>query len=180
MSALSDALIAGLNAANPAIASIASAVRSIFGFIAKVFFHFRQVFKLKKIMIEAKEHKDVNKLHEKPKEFNDWYGDMIKDMPIISCYCLAMPMTGSFYGFLNQVVVSSSSSNSDGNNTNNTKLALTQEQLKENHELFEDVKVRARQFVKEHSIKLNSDDPVVKMSIEVAVGKTIEITKKEE
>ena len=162
--ALEKALMAGIASANPAIGSIVGAIRSIMAFVIKAFLHFRETWKLNKVIEQAKAHYEA-KLWEDANAFYKWYIDVIAELPIISCYCLAMPMTGSYFGFL-------SMTSPDG-------LALSQAQMKEFYDLFEDVKGRAKQFVGTHGVKLTSDDPIVSLSLDVAKGKTVDMAKRE-
>lgn len=158
--AVEAALMAGITTTNPVIASVVGAVKGIMTFIIKAFLHFRECWKMNKVLVQAKEHWE-RKLWERAAEFQDWYTQVIKDLPIVSCYCLAMPMTGSYFGFLSMV-------SKEG-------CIMTQEQLKKNYDLFEDVKTRAREFIGLNSVKWSSQDAMVQQSILVAQGGTIKL-----
>ncbi|KAJ9451692.1 hypothetical protein DIPPA_16079 [Diplonema papillatum] len=160
---LMSLLMAGVSAANPAIGAVANAIRNIMSFVIRAFLHFLELYKIRKLITEAKKLL-ANNLHKKPKEYTKWYTDAIRDLPVLSCYCLAMPTTGSYFGFMSQV-------------SNKDESQLTQKQLKANHDLFEGVKVKAKEFVKAHSVKLSSCDPVIQLGIDGARGVTLKIKK---
>ena len=164
LTALEKALMAGITAANPAIGSVVGSVRTAFGFVIRVFLHFREVYTLTKIISEAKT-LYADKLWEREAAFQQWYTNVISMVPIISCYCLAMPMTGSYFGFLSM--------------TSGKGEMLSTAQLEKNQAQFEDVKVRAKQFVANHGVQLSSTDPMVAMSLEVANSGNIDLSKKQ-
>merc|ERR1719384_1741455 len=88
--------------------------------------------------------------------FQKWFVGVIDTMPIISSYCLAMPMTGSYLSFLSAVSEKGE--------------PLKDEELKKNKDLFETVKNNAMTFIQQHSVKLSSSDPMVQHSLRVAQG----------
>jgi len=158
--AVQDALVVGLSVGVPAVGSIVGLIKSIFDFIITAFVHFHDMWKLDGVIEQAKNHWQA-KLYTDAKAFRKWYVEVIKDMPILSSYCLAMPMTGSYFGFLAMV-------GKDGK-------ALTPKELKTNHDLFERVKASAKSFIGDHSVKLKSDDPMVMQSIKLARGETVTV-----
>jgi hypothetical protein len=64
-----------------------------------------------------------------------------------------MPWTGSYYGFLTLV------------STDGTEIMY--EQLERNYAMFNDLKKWAKEFVKTHSVKIYSADPIVSHSLKV-------------
>ncbi len=79
---------------------------------------------------------------------------MIKDLPIISAYCMTMPLTGSYYGYLAAVAY-------DGT-------PMSEKQLKRNYHVFTNVKRWASTFVQDYAVKLYSPDKIVNHSLVTA------------
>lgn len=157
-SAIKAGVLAGLSAipgAGDVVGTIASAVASIYGFVTKVFDQFKEIRLLKAVIGDATTQLAA-KLYDTPVAFNTWFKKAIAGLPIVSSYCMTAPLTGSYYGFLTLV-------SADG-----TELAY--KQLERNYAVFNDVKVWARKFVKEHGVKLYSANVVVQHSISAAGG----------
>jgi hypothetical protein len=149
-SAVQDALVFGLKAGAPGAGEVLDWVKKIFECLLSIFIHFHDMWKLDKVIVEART-KYQAKLYTNARAFQAWYLEVIGDMPIISSYCLAMPMTGSYNNFLSVV-------SGDSNQ-------LSDADLKTNYDLFQKVQANAKDFVKKHSVKLRSKDATVMQSI---------------
>ncbi len=157
-SAIKAGVLAGLSAipgAGDIVGAIASAISSVYCFVTKVFDHLKEVRHLKAVIIDAGA-KLSNKLYETAGPFNLWFKKTIADLPIVSSYCMTLPLTGSYYGFLTLV-------SADGSE-------LSYKQLEQNYTMFNDVKVWAKKFVEDHSVKLYSANTMVQHSISKARG----------
>ena len=155
-SAIKAGVLAGLSAipgAGDVVGAIANAIASVYGFVTKVFDHFKEIRLLNKVFADAKMQLGA-KLYETPDAFNLWFKKAIASLPIISSYCMTAPLTGSYYGFLTLV------------STDGTELAY--KQLERNYAMFNDVKAWARKFVHDHGVKLYSKNAVVQHSISAA------------
>ncbi|HEY9230443.1 MAG TPA: hypothetical protein VIP11_27575 [Gemmatimonadaceae bacterium] len=155
-SAIKAGVLAGLSyipAAGDVIAAIATAVANIYAFVTKVFDHFKEIRLLNALFGDAKTQLR-GKLFDRPAAFNAWFKKAIASLPIVSSYCMTAPLTGSYYGFLTLV------------STDGTELAY--KQLERNYAMFNDVKIWAKKFVQDHSVKLYSSNVVVQHSISAA------------
>jgi hypothetical protein len=155
---LKAAVLAGLSAipgAGDVVGAIASAIASVYAFVTKVFDHFREMGHLKKVIKEAKANL-AGKLYDEAPNFQIWFKKTIAFLPIVSSYCMCLPLTGSYYGFLTLV-------SADGSQ-------LSYKELERNYGMFSDVKKWAKKFVEEHSVKLFSANKVVQHSISSARG----------
>lgn len=150
------ALLTGASAANPVLGAVASAVASVYKFITDLWSRIKDRMRLGTLIKEATVGRQSN-LHENAAGFNIWFKEAIKDLPILSCYCMCMPLTGSYYGFLTLV------------GTDNTQMSY--ETLERNYGEFNDVKSWARKFVKDCKLTLRSDNKLVQQSIDQALGK---------
>lgn len=158
--AVKAGVLAGLSAipgAGDVVGAIASAISSIYAFVTKVFDHFREIHHLKKVIKEASSNLQ-GKLHEEAANFNKWFKKTIAFLPIVSSYCMSLPLTGSYYGFLTLV------------STDGTELSY--KELQRNYGMLNDVKKWAQKFVKDHSVRLSSSNKVVAHSIGAARGET--------
>jgi hypothetical protein len=89
-SAVKVAFLAGLTfvpAAGEILSTIANAVASVWAFVTKVFDHFREMKKLKKIFLNAADLYSAE-FYRRPKRFNRWFKDTIK-------ICRSFPLTAS-------------------------------------------------------------------------------------
>ncbi|MCR9245852.1 MAG: hypothetical protein NXI31_12540 [bacterium] len=153
-SAVKAAVTAGIGIAGGGIAgTIVSAITTLYTLVTSIWARFRDLRRLKKVFAAAKD-KLRNGLHENAAAFHAWYKDVIKDLPILSAYCMAMPMTGGYYGFLTIV-------SADGTE-------LSYRRLERNYAMFNTVRAEAKSFVKGHGIKIRSADPLVAHSLKVA------------
>merc|ERR1712045_386025 len=152
----------GLNVAVPVVGKVVSTITSILGRIGEVFYHFKDTRKLELIIEDAQnkyeswERKTADNLVVNGNKFYKWYSQAVNDMPIISSYALATPLTGSYYGFLSTV--------------SKTGRWLTQEELASNYDSLRTLKTEAMGFMREHSVKLYSRVSLVAMSIDIAHG----------
>ncbi len=152
--AVKAALVGGLGIAGAGVAgTIVSALMTLYSVVTGMFGHLKEVYKLNKVFTEAKR-KLTAKLYEQAEGFNEWFKGVIKDLPIISSYCMTMPMTGSYYGFLTLVT------------TDGTELRY--KELERNYALFNSIKAEAKGFIDDHGIKLSSSDPIVSLSLKAA------------
>lgn len=161
--AVKTALITGVGVANPIAGTVVSAIAAVYKFVTELWARIKERVKLAGLIVEAGTHLGAQ-LHEDAAGFNKWFLKAIGDMPLLTCYCMCMPITGSYYGFLTLV------------STNGTQMSY--EQLERNYGEFNDVKTWARKFIKGGQVKLKSDDKLVAHSIAVANGKGESETKK--
>merc|ERR1712045_610078 len=96
-----------------------------------------------------------------PEKFRKWYFKQVEDMPIISCYCLAMPITGHYQGFLSV--------------TSDNGSPLPTPGIRQNLQEFERIKGWARSFIQQHSVILYSAEAQVEDSITIAKGENVNI-----
>lgn len=150
------ALLTGASAANPVLGAVASAVASVYKFITDLWSRIKDRMRLGALIEDAAAKRQAA-LHENAPAFNLWFKKVIKDLPVLSCYCMCMPLTGSYYGFLTLV------------STDNTQMSY--ETLERNYGEFNDVKIWARKFIKDCKITLHSDNKLVQHSIDQALGK---------
>jgi len=145
--AVKSALLAGITAANAIVGSIVNAIASLFSFFSGIIETIKDRIKLKDIFQQARDNKQ-NKLYlDKDKEtFREWFLAVLDNMPIVASYCISLPMTGSFYGFLRLV-------------------GVEDKELQRNYMEFQKVQEEAAKFVQDHAIKLQSQDIVVSMSL---------------
>jgi hypothetical protein len=153
--AVKTALVTGVSMANPIAGSVVSAIASVYKFVTELYARIKDRVKLRGLIDIAKD-KMRTGLHQNAAQFNTWFKDAIADLPILSCYCMCMPMTGSYYGFLTLV------------GTDSTPMAYAT--LERNYGEFSDVKLWAGRFIKADKISLQSDDNLVKLSLKVARG----------
>jgi len=142
--------IAGVKVANPIAGAIVGAIASLYAFSKELWGRAKDLFKLNAVFQQAKQHR-IDRLAIRPSDFHRWFIDVIEDLPIISSYCLTMPLTGSYYGFLATVA-------DDGSE-------MSQKQLKRNFAVFNDIKKWARDFVRGYGVKIYSDDPIVQHAL---------------
>ena len=154
--AVKTALLTGAGAANPVLGAVATAVASAYKFITDLWSRIKDRLRLGALIKEATEKRRA-RLYEDAAAFNDWFKNTIKDLPVLSCYCMCMPLTGSYYGFLTLV------------SSDNTPMSY--ETLERNYGEFNDVKIWARKFVKDCKVTLRSDNALVQHSIDQALGK---------
>jgi hypothetical protein len=138
--------------------TVLKAFMGVIEFVYALCKRFKETRKLRKAFEDARTKKDI---YRDASAFQKWFADIIKDLPIISCYCMSMPLTGSYFGFL------------AATSTNNSSFSFAQ--LERNNMLFDDIKNSARNFIADHGIKILSDDPMVAMSLNVAQGNSLSI-----
>jgi hypothetical protein len=148
--------VAAIPGAGTVLGVIANAIASVVSFVTKAFDHFRGIRRLNRLFATARTKLEAG-LHRYPEQFHEWFLETIAKLPIVSCYCMTMPLTGSYYGFLTLV------------GTDGTEMSY--KQLERNYAQFGDVKSWASKFVKGFSIQLRSADPIVAHSLGVARGK---------
>jgi hypothetical protein len=153
--AVVSALTMGLNAALPGVGEVIDTIKTILVFIHGAFVHYHDLSLFKKVIKDAGVQHNAQ-LYTKPLQFQTWFVEAVKTMPIISSYCLVMPMTGSYMSFLSVM-------SEEGK-------PLSDSELKENKKLFEKVKGDAKEFVQWHSVQLSSTDALVHHSLTVAHG----------
>merc|ERR1712045_1087005 len=144
---------------------IIDALKNAVNYIVEVFCHIRDLKHLKRIKDEAVVMFD-NKLWTDPSKFQTWYKGTLVAMPLVACYCLAMPLTGHYSGFLSVL-------SEEG-------LPLSDSTLKRNKKDIDTVQEWAREFVQKHTVKLTSDNSVVKFSITIANNPEKTVQQKEE
>merc|ERR1712183_657624 len=152
----------GLEASLPMVGQFVSAVRDILGHIGELFYHYRDTRKLELIIQDAQRKcerldREPDNLVDNAELFYEWYKEVVSDMPIISSYALASPLTGSYYGFLSSV--------SKGGRW------LTQNDLAYNFDSLKTLKREAVAFMTKHNVKLASQDVLVAASIDIAYGR---------
>jgi hypothetical protein len=142
------------------VGQVLGSVKTILGYVAELFFHLHATYRLNSIIKDARTQFDQN-LADNHDKFSKWYLKVINDMPIISCYCLAMPFTGSYNGFLTVM----------------TKKGrpLSTNKLKKNLKEFERVQAWAKYFVQSHSVAIHSSIEAVQLSIDIAMDRKVEI-----
>jgi hypothetical protein len=156
--AIKAGVLAGLSAipgVGDVVGAIANAIASVYAFVTKIFDHFRELRLLKVVFADARTQLSA-KLYESAAPFNTWFKKTIATLPIVSSYCMTLPLTGSYYGFLTLVAA-------DGTE-------LSYKQLERNYGMFNDVKSWARKFIGDHGVRLHSDNSVVEHSIKAARG----------
>lgn len=155
---LKQALLIGLDVAMVGASTVLKAFMGVIEFVYALYTRFKETRKLRKAFEDARTKKDI---YRDASAFQKWFADIIKDLPIISCYCMSMPLTGSYFGFL------------AATSTNNSSFSFAQ--LERNNMLFDDMKNSGRNFIADHGIKILSDDPMVAMSLNVAQGNSLSI-----
>jgi hypothetical protein len=143
----------GVNVASAGAGVVVNAIANFFSFIYKLFVRIKDTIKFRKVIEEAaiKDDKYTN-----ADAFQTWFQGVITQLPIISSYCLTMPMTGSFYGFL------------AATSTNNSSFSFNQ--LERNNNMFNDVKKRAFSYIGNSDLKVTSTDKMVQQSLTIAQG----------
>jgi hypothetical protein len=151
--ALLSGLKMGVNVASAGAGVVVNAIANFFSFIYKLFVRIKDTIKFRKVIEEAaiKDDKYTN-----ADAFQTWFQGVITQLPIISSYCLTMPMTGSFYGFL------------AATSTNNSSFSFNQ--LERNNNMFNDVKKRAFSYIGNSDLKVTSTDKMVQQSLTIAQG----------
>jgi len=154
----------------PPLGQVYGAMKKAFNYIAKIYFHFRNIYKMERIVLDAqtqyeKAMKDKRGgLFRDANKFQKWFKDVIDDMPIVASYVMGNPLTGSFTGFL--------SASSKGGQ------ALTDFILADNLKRLDDVKEYARQFIQESETKIEAkskNNKLIVMSLQIANGEKIKI-----
>jgi hypothetical protein len=161
--AVKTALVTGIGALNPIAGTVVAAIAAVYKFIAEIWQRIKARAKLAALIVKAREHY-ATRLYADAAGFSKWFLEAIKDLPLLSCYCMRMPMTGSYYGFLTMVAT-------DGSQ-------LRYDQLERNYGEFNDVRTWAEKFIKHGTINLTSDDGLVAHSLKVAKGETRSELKK--
>merc|ERR1712087_166774 len=160
---VANALTLGLNMALPGVGNIVATIKDILGYIAELFYWYKDTKKIEAIVKDAKQkYKYVKKgikgnYAEDAHEFYKWYQGVVEDMPIISSYTLANPLIGNYHGFLSIL--------------SQTGQIVTDTQLKQNLKSLDTLKTKAREFMDKHSVRLVSKDKLVAASIEIAYGR---------
>lgn len=153
------ALMTGISTANPVAGTVCAAVASVYKFVTDLYSRYKDRLKWNALIDDAKRKLSTSWLVSRaPEEFNTWFLEAIKDLPLLSSYMMCMPITGSYYGFLTLV------------STDGTEMSYGE--LERNYGLFNDVKVWARKFVSADKIKLHGDNPLIQQSLASARGKT--------
>jgi hypothetical protein len=148
----------GLDFATVGAGTVLNAFVSVIEFVYKIYARIRDTFKLRAVLSEARIKDDKWRDAD---AFQKWFLTAITKLPIISCYCITMPMTGSYFGFL------------AATSTNNESFSF--EQLERNNRMFNDVKRRAFGYIADNDIKLTSSNKMVAQSLSVAQGGTITV-----
>lgn len=141
--AVKTALIAGIGIANPIAGTVVHAIASLFSFLSELYQRIEEQLHLRRFFEEARV-QTAKALYKEPREFQDWFAEEIKDLPIISSVCMANPLLGGYCGFLTLVA------------TDGTELSYRQ--LERNYAQFNDVKQAARDFVKDYKVKIYGVD----------------------
>merc|ERR1712151_452427 len=163
LDAVGNALTLGLNALAPGVGTIVGTIKDILGYIAELFYWYKDTKKIEAIVKDAQgKYKDVKKgkkgnYAKDAQKFYKWYKGVVEDMPIVSSYALANPLTGNYHGFL--LILSQSGK------------IVTDTQLKQNLKSLDTLKDKAREFMAKHSVRLVSEDKLVAASIEIAYGR---------
>ncbi len=148
----------GVNIASAGAGVILNALASFIMFISNIYQRIKSTAMLREVLAQARI-KDAK--WSDADEFQKWFLGAIKKLPIISCYCLTMPMTGSYYGFLAATA------------TNNSSFSFNQ--LERNNHIFNDVKKRAFSYIGDSDLKISSTDSMVALSLKIAQGKVLSI-----
>jgi hypothetical protein len=157
--AAKSALLTGISTLNPIAGTVCAAVASVYKFVTDLYSRYKDRLKLSALIDDAKKKLGASWLVSRPpEEFNAWFLDAIKDMPLLSSYLMCLPMTGSYYGFLTLVT------------TDGSEMAYGA--LERNYGMFNDVKVWARKFVQADKIKLRGDNELVNHSLASARGES--------
>lgn len=151
--AVKGALLTGIGVANPIAGTICSAIASVYKFVTDLYTRYKDRLKLAALIQAAKAQLE-SRLYEDAYRFNKWFLEAIKDLPVLSSYCLCMPLTGSYFGFLTLI-------GTDGS-------AMSYSQLERNYAQFNDVKKWARKLVIEDKIRLESSNRLVAHSLACA------------
>merc|ERR1712151_1448991 len=139
------------------------------GYIAELFYWYKDTKKIEGIVKDAQgKYKDIKagkkgNYAKDAKKFYEWYKEVVEDMPIVSSYALANPLTGNYHGFLSVL--------------SKTGKTVTAEQLKQNLNSLNTLKDKAREFMGKHSVKLVSEDRLVMASIDIAYGREFDAEK---
>ena len=141
--AVKTALIAGIGIANPIAGTVVNAIASLYSFLSELYQRIKEQLHLRRFF-EAARIQTAKALYKEPQEFQDWFAEEIKDLPIISSICMANPLLGGYCGFLTLVA------------TDGTELSYRQ--LERNYAQFNDVKQAARDFVKDYKVKIYGVD----------------------
>jgi hypothetical protein len=166
---VANALTLGLNMALPGVGNIVATIKDILGYIAELFYWYKDTKKIEAIVKDAKQkYKYVKKgikgnYAEDAHEFYKWYQGVVEDMPIISSYTLANPLIGNYHGFLSIL--------------SQTGQIVTDTQLKQNLKSLDTLKTKAREFMDKHTVRLVSKDKLVMASIDIAYGREFDEEK---
>nr|WP_315392898.1 hypothetical protein [uncultured Duganella sp.] len=155
--AVKQTLITAVGVANPIAGSICGVLASIYEFVTGIYTRLKDRAKMAALIAFAK--LEIKKpagtaIHTRPDAFQDWFVAALADLPILSAYCMSMPYTGSYFGFLTLV------------GTDGTEMST--QQLERSYGIFNDVKRWAREFVRQDHLKLRSEDLMIQHSLTVA------------
>merc|ERR1711920_19631 len=170
LGAVGDALTVGMNVLLPGVGELVGTIKSILGYIAELFYHYKDTTKIRAIIADSqKKYQDAAKgkrgnYVKDAKQFYNWYKGVVEDMPIVSSYALANPLTGNYHGFLSLL-------SKEGE-------TVTDNQLKKNLKSLDTLKDTARTFIQKHSVKLTcdrttDDGKIVGLALDVVNGKDV-------
>jgi hypothetical protein len=155
------------------VGQIYEAVKQAFTYIAKIYFHFRDIYKMERIIVEATDlYKTAMKQKKQKKQggmfkdsilFQEWFQDVIDDMPIVASWVMACPLTGSFTGYL-------SATSKEGQD-------LTDNVLADNLKRLDEVKGYAIKYIQESETKIQpkNNNKLIAMSLKIAQGEKISV-----
>merc|ERR1712151_1374834 len=160
----------GMNVLLPGVGKLVGTIKSFLGYIAELFYHYKDTTKIRAIIADSKDKyqdatngKKGNYIQDGSK-FYEWYKGVVEDMPIVSSYALANPLTGSYLGFLSLL--------------SKQGKTVTDKQLQENLKYFDTLKDTARTFIQRHSVKLTcdrttNDGRIVGLALDIVNGKEV-------
>jgi hypothetical protein len=139
--------------ANAVTSGAAAAVTKVIDLVAGILVAIYRFFKrfidrlqLQKVFASAGELRKSG-LARHPGAFNQIFAGWIKDLPILSCYCMNMKITGGYMGFLSYSAAGGG--------------VISQSDFDAGIKVMQRLKNNSAKFIREYEIELYSRDPVV-------------------
>jgi hypothetical protein len=147
--AIASAKIIANAVTSGAAAAVTKVVDLIAGLLVAIYRFFKRFIErlqLEKIFRSAAELR-INGLARHPGAFNQLFSGWIKELPILSCYCMNMKITGGYMGFLNFA-------SADGG-------IITQADFDKGLSVMQRLKNNSAKFIRNYEIEIYSRDPMV-------------------
>jgi hypothetical protein len=147
--AMGSAKIIANAATSGAAAAVTKVVELIAGILVAIYRFFKRFIErlqLQKVFVSAGELRKSG-LARHPGAFNQIFAGWIKDLPILSCYCMNMKITGGYMGFLSYASAGGG--------------IISQADFDAGLSVMQRLKNNSAKFIRNYEIELYSNDPVV-------------------